>query len=144
MDELESQLELERQARQRTIDKMLMMTHWYTFDELTDLLNCDAIAGASLLKAWQLERRIFAVDNVGQQLFAKFQFDGEHRPLPVIAEILALLVSADGWAIAAWFLFQNGWISNPSGIGSAAPIDVLGSSEQVLAAAKRSHGTHFA
>lgn len=144
MDELEKRHPLERQARQRTINRMLTMTHWYSPEELGKLLTRDPMIGNSLLKSWEIEHRIFSVDHLGQRLFAGFQFDDEIQPIPIVAEILAVFTNKDSWAIAAWFLFLNGWISNPAGTDVVAPVDAMNCPEKLLFAARQSRGSHFA
>jgi hypothetical protein len=76
-----------------------------------------------------------------------YQFDTICQPLPVIEEVLdALGPVADSWKIAAWFHFQNGWIS---GTGEhdgepVSPMDALDRREAIVNAAKHTPMTYIA
>jgi hypothetical protein len=136
-------LELERKGRLETIKKMRTMTRWVTREQLIALVGRSSNLADLVIEEWVADRRIFAVDSDGYQLYGAFQFDGEWRPIPVIAEILALLRREDCWAIASWFLFPNGWIGDPDGPGSLAPANALKLREKVLNAAEKERGTYF-
>ncbi|MRW88401.1 hypothetical protein GJ699_00185 [Duganella sp. FT80W] len=137
--------EFEKEARQRTIEKLLRGLTWYTHDELSRMLTTAEKDGAELLSGWLREKRIFCVD--GQiTLYPQFQFDAQHSPYPVIKDVLACFSAKDAWAIAAWFFFPNGWIGQiKDGKEFAiAPWAVMDRAEDLLRAARNEHGTHFA
>ncbi|MYM83573.1 hypothetical protein GTP44_16625 [Duganella sp. FT50W] len=93
------------------------------------------------------ERKIFAVDQSGNQLLAAFQFDEAHRPRGIISEILSILDKEDGWAVASWFLFPNGWITQlRNGVETPmAPAHALDDEDAVKnAARKERQGTYIA
>lgn len=96
---------------------------------------------------WKRDGRIFSLFIDGKEYFASYQFDSMCQPLPVIKEILdALGPVADSWKIAAWFCFENGWIS---GTGKhegepVSPMDALNRRDAVVNAAKRRLITYIA
>lgn len=146
MTRVECQLE-EHEGRRRTIQKVLQKLSWYTQDELSSLLGEHAGDGLTCLKTWEEQAKIFSVTNEGQLLYAKFQFDSRLQPIESIRQILSLLSTKGEWAIAAWFGFPNGWISElQDGEDVAvAPADVLMTrTEDVLNAALKERGTYVA
>ncbi|MFN0030171.1 MAG: hypothetical protein ACKV2O_23715 [Acidimicrobiales bacterium] len=83
--------------------------------------------------------RVFSVPFEGRTMFLGFQFDGDGRPLPALADTLALLrtrfVEGD-WAVASWFTSPNPYLA-----GKGRPVDLLVTDpEAVIAAAGR--GAH--
>src|SRR3954447_404450 len=88
---------------------------------------------AALANRWRQEQKVFAVDVDGVQRFPGFQFGGNGRPLPVIADVLAAVGDRlTGWELALWFTGGNGWL------GGKRPVDVLdGDPELVVEAASR-------
>ena len=59
---------------------------------------------------WKTERRVFAVGHRGKDHFPAFQFL-EARPIPVVADILAVLPgSMSAWQTAFWFVSTNPWL----------------------------------
>jgi len=140
--------DFETAARMRTIAKMIAMPLWYTVDELRELMAPYSQDVINALDEWEQQGLIFTVQDDDQRLVGRFQFDAEFRPLPIIAEILTLLAKDDKWAIAAWFAFLNGWISDGNG-KAQAPVDALASRdpmvrEGLLVAARNERGTYFA
>lgn len=135
----------EQAGRRRTIEKLRQKLTWYTSAQLYALMECQGDDAVAKVERWEQEKRIFRVEDKGQVLYAKFQFDLELCPVPLIQKILGVLSRKDGWAICSWFAFPNGWISTDAGV-SIAPFEVLGTREDdVLRAAKNeSEGTHFA
>lgn len=136
----------ERAAVHRTREKLLTMLSWYTVDQLGRLGDEGSRVTIGKLPEWEREGKIFSVKNLDQVLYARFQFDEKLRPIPVIQKVLELLKAADGWAIAAWFAFPNGWISvlRNGEMVPAAPVDALDRQDDILIAAKNSQGTYFA
>ena len=89
-------------------------------------------AGATAAR-WRAAGRIFGVTGGGKAaLFPGFQFDSGGQPVPVIADILAVLQDrVDPWSLALWFTGDN------SRLGGVRPVDALNSDpEAVLAAAR--------
>lgn len=97
---------------------------------------------------WKRRGRIFSVNDGEQEFFPAYQFDKAWQPLPVINQILGRLgESTDGWNIAAWFHFPNGWLSYRDKKGevvSVAPKDALDRVEDVVEAAKKNQATYIA
>ena len=97
---------------------------------------------------WKRRRRIFSVKHGEREFFPAYQFDKAWQPLPVINQILGLLgESYDGWAIAAWFHFPNGWLSYRDKRGevvAVAPKDALDRVADVVEAARKDQATYVA
>lgn len=133
-------------ARNRTIAKLLAMPVWISRQELSQSLH--AQEGSEIqIDVWLGERKIFAVDRSGSQLFAAFQFEDARRPRGIVSEILVLLDKKDEWAVASWFLFPNGWITRlQNGVETPVPpADAIDDEDAVKnAARKERQGTHFA
>ncbi|TFW18693.1 hypothetical protein [Duganella callida] len=133
-------------ARNQTIGKLLAMPVWISRQELSQSLH-EQEGRESQIDLWLSERKIFAVDQVGSQLFAAFQFDDSRRPLGIVSEILAILNKEDEWAVASWFLFPNGWITCKQNGAEVplAPAKALDDEDAVRNAARNERqGTHFA
>ena len=83
--------------------------------------------------------RVFSVPFQGRTLFLGFQFDEDGRPLPALADALALVRKRFGdsdWSIASWFTSPNAHLE-----GKQRPVDVIATDpEAVIAAARR--GAH--
>lgn len=91
--------------------------------EVAERAGSKASNARALASRWNTGGRIFAVP-VGQaQRFPGFQFDEDGRPLPVIADVVAVLGShLAAWELALWFIGSNSWL------GDERPVDVLGDS----------------
>ncbi len=135
----------EQAGRRRTIEKLRQKLTWYTPAQLYTLIEGRSEDAVARVERWEQQKMIFSVEDKGLVLYAKFQFDLQLCPVPLIQKILGVLSRKDGWAICSWFAFPNGWIPNDAGV-SIAPFEVLGTREDdVLRAAKNeSAGTHFA
>lgn len=131
-------------ARARTINKMQGMCEWLSLVELAG--HIAESGAAERVTQWERERRIFGVPSDTGPRYGRFQFDDAMRPLPVIQEILTLLGKDDAWAIAAWFLFKNGWLSAcvDGEVVAIAPIHALQQHDAVLMAARNATGTYIA
>lgn len=97
---------------------------------------------------WKRRGRIFSIKDGEREFFPTYQFDEVWQPLPVIDQILRLLgENVDGWNIAAWFHFPNGWLSHRDKRGkvvSVAPKDALDRVEDVVEAARKNQATYVA
>jgi hypothetical protein len=73
--------------------------------------------------------RAFRLDYLGEGLFPRAQFDENLDPLPVIAELVALAISAeiDWWLLAYWLDTPNDLLgdSPPGVVGARRPVDLL-------------------
>lgn len=68
------------------------------------------------------ERRIFSIQQGGQELYPAFQFRDDGRLLPIIHELLetfARYKARSDWDNALWFTAENDWLDGD------APIDLL-------------------
>ncbi|KUZ78718.1 hypothetical protein [Burkholderia ubonensis] len=137
----------ERIRRQETMRAVFARGDWLTAEQINALQTRSPANRAQPASDWRRHGRIFSVSIGGKEYFAAYQFDATCQPLPIIKEILeALGPVADPWKIAAWFHFQNGWIS---GTGDregqpVAPMDALDRREILINAAKQMQGTHIA
>ena len=102
----------------------------------------------ALAGSWQSHGRIFSVRDGEKEFFPAYQFDVHWQPRPVIKEILMQLGDlADGWRVAAWFHFPDGWLSYRDQNGAViavSPKDALERVKDVVVAARRSRGTYVA
>ena len=76
--------------------------------------------------------RVFSVRYRDAEVFPGFQFDEQGRPLPVIAEILAVMRSFSGWEIALWFTGGNVWLEDDD-----RPVDRLRTEPEAVIEAAR-------
>lgn len=132
-------------GREETILKMLDMCRWIFEQEL--VVRVDHPCATALVKSWVDERKIFAIPAERGALYPTFQFDSKMRPLPIITEVLSEFKNKDPFATAAWFLFNNGWITRlVNGTHEPVPpFTVLDDCEAVLNAARNeARGTYFA
>lgn len=116
----------------------LIRDYGLTSEEVAGLAGSRAGNRAALANRWKKEGRVFSVTYGGTAYFPSFQLDEAGRPLPVIAELLALWKDRDysEWEIALWFLAPNGWLDG------ARPADLLSTGpERVLDAARREQDT---
>jgi hypothetical protein len=109
--------------------------------------TCDA-DNSPVAGDWKRQGRIFSVNNGGKEFFPAYQFDDALQPRPIIKTILeALGDQIEGWNVAAWFHFPNGWLSHRDARGAAvavAPKDALDRPDDVIAAARKNRATYLA
>ena len=87
---------------------------------------------------WRKQGKIFSVNHGGREWYPAFQFGADGRPLPLIAEILAILrrdAERTEWDNALWFAGDSGWLdgqrpidrldSDPESVKRAAEQEVL-------------------
>lgn len=78
------------------------------------------------------EGAVFSVRYHDAEVFPGYQFDEQGRPLPVIAQVLAVLREVRSpWEIALWFTGANGWL------GAARPVDLLRTAPEGVVEAAR-------
>jgi hypothetical protein len=99
----------------------------YTASEVAVRSGSRAAAPTKLVSQWRRAGRVFAVPFEGTTMYLGFQFDERGRPFPVVAEILRELRGWDDWAIAAWFVADNGLLEHrrPADLLGERPSDVL-------------------
>jgi hypothetical protein len=105
----------------------------FTSAEVAGLAGSKAANKAALANRWKQEGRIFSVTHHGTTYYPGFQFDGEGRPLPVIAEVIRRLGARSGeWELALWLTSPTGWLDG------RRPVDLLESEpDEVAQAAER-------
>lgn len=130
------------QARRNALAREALFQEFgaFTSSEVAALAGSKASNKAALANRWKQEGRIFSVTHHGTTYYPGFQFDGEGRPLPVIAEVIRRLGAKGGeWELALWFTAANGWL------GGQRPVDLLESApeEAVQAAEREAEGLFF-
>lgn len=116
----------ERIQRMRTIQEVFSGGEW---------LSVEQLAAAS---EWVSRGQVFCVNYGGKEYFARYQFDAELQPLPIIKNILAAFGEvADTWTLAAWFHFPSPWLvqRDEYGAHNIAPKDALDREADVVHAA---------
>lgn len=143
-----SALTEEQSHVQRTKNTILSETSWVSSELINSHQKTLTEHKSAVASDWKRLGRVFSVNDGEREFFPAYQFDMEWQPLPVIKEILAQLGDlADGWNIAAWFHFPNGWLSyrDKSGaVVSVAPKDALDRVEDVVVAARKNRATYVA
>ena len=139
----------ERLLRQRTMQSIFAADDWLTAETINVLQPSPPANKSHPASDWKRRGRIFSVNVGGKEYFAGYQFDAMGQPLPIIRDILDELGPvADSWKIAAWFHFPNGWIAEAvpgeEPPRPVAPKDALDRPADVLAAARKMHGSYVA
>ena len=131
---------------QRTKNIIIGESSWISGEMIDGRASDDG--KQELASSWESRGRIFSVRHGEKEFFPAYQFDVALQPLPVIKEILMELGDvADGWRVAAWFHFPNGWLSYRDQNGAVialSPKDALERVKDVVDAARRSRGTYVA
>ena len=83
-------------------------------------------------QAWRNDGKIFGVERQGRVLYPAFQFGGDGRPKPVVADVLRALGKRGPWQIASWFATPNGWLSD-----DRRPVDVMDTDPEAVVNAAR-------
>lgn len=91
----------------------------YTGPELADLVGSNAGNRSSTAYRWKREGLVFSVAAAGAEVFPKFQFGDDGRPLPVVADVLRELERWPTWDVAQWFVMANGSLDR------VAPVELL-------------------
>jgi len=90
--------------------------------DLAEMPAAQVDAGLESVALWHNEKKIFSVRDGDREYFPRFQFDQEGAPLPIIAELLAILgqyKARSDWDNALWFAGANGWLDGP------CPVELL-------------------
>lgn len=102
--------------------KVLSASTWLTFDDLSMLLNTDINNAISLVNAWIKDDALFVVEYNGTRLIPAYSVDEKGKPIPIIRSVLLVFKGRkSAWAIAAWFVSNNGWL------GGISPIEAIDS-----------------
>ena len=138
----------DRLHRAQTVIKALGEGEWLTAEKLNVLQVSPPTNKSHPASDWKRRGRVFSVCYGGEELFAGYQFDAQHQPLPIIKDILKEFGNvADPWTIAAWFHFPNGWIFRKAANGRTRPVapkDALDMREAVLHAAAQRQSSYTA
>ncbi len=134
----------DRVQRMRTLVQVFAEGDWLTSEELNALQPTPPANKSHPASDWKRRGRIYSVNHAGREYFARYQFDGQYQPLPIMRDVLAALGEvADAWVLAAWFHYPNGWLIGDDG-GLLAPKDALDRSDDLLRAAKNRRGSYVA
>ncbi|MGP8475635.1 hypothetical protein [Burkholderia sp. PR2] len=137
----------ERIQRQKSIRAILARGDWLSAGQINALQADPPSNEVQSASEWKRRGDIFSVLFEGEEYFAGYQFDAICQPLPVIKDVLNALGPVDDpWRIAAWFHFQNGWLS---GTGAregepVSPMDALDRRDDLLNAARHMSGSYVA
>ena len=120
------------EARQELIDEFGL----FESDQLAEMAGSKAKNRSATASRWLAERRVFAVEHLGQRYFPAFQFGGDSRPRPIVRRILEVFEphGLDGWEIALWFTTASGWLDDQRPVDrlTATPDDVVISAERAF------------
>jgi hypothetical protein len=104
-----------------------------TSPEVHKNAGCPGSNPSQTVHRWRKAGKIFAISHGGRALYPAFQFGADGKPLPIIAEVLAILnrdSERTDWDNALWFAGDSGWLdgespkeclqSDPEGVKRAA------------------------
>jgi len=126
------------QARRQAVVRLRLLRDFgaYSPDDVSELAGSRAANRSALASRWRREGRIFAVAYDHRELYFGFQFDGDGRPLPGVADVLGVLAGWPPWDVALWFVSDNAWLER------RRPADMLAvQSHRVLRAAEADAAT---
>jgi hypothetical protein len=115
----------------RALRQIFEGTEWLTAAQVGELAHLGTGNPTGSVNRWKSLRKIFAIARDGKDYYPRYALAADFRPLPQLAEVLAVLAHYDGERLAAWF-------ESPSGcLGGQRPRRLLASQpERVLAAAR--------
>lgn len=92
-----------------------------------------AAVRVATIEQWRAERKVFAINHDGCDLYPRYAFDVQMRPLALVSEVLAILVDSSAMSVAAWFESTSSFLrgKRPRELAAEAP-------DQVKAAAANS------
>lgn len=108
-----------------------------TGPQVADVAGSNASNRSALAARWRKEGRLLAVEYRDVVYYPGFQFGDDGRPLPVMADVLAIFrdVRMTGWEIALWFTSRNGWLDDdrPTALLESEPSSVVEAAEHEVA-----------
>ena len=123
-------IELARERLQAlALQWILDGTNWLSGEEVAT----QAGVGVATIERWKEERKVFAINHEGRELYPRYAFDEQLRPLAVIDEVLTIFVDSSAMSVAAWFESTSSFLrgKRPRELAANAP-------DQVKAAAANS------
>lgn len=87
---------IEARMRSRAAELVMGGTTWLTAAGLPG-------HAMPLLAEWLEQRRIFALEQDGVQVFPRYAFDSMGEPLPMLQKVLEVLADRSPFQIASWF-----------------------------------------
>jgi hypothetical protein len=100
-------LEMQKKAS----ESVLLGTGWLSAADIGRSSERSASNPGALANRWKTERKVFALNWKGRDLFPAYAFDERLNPRPAVGEILRLFgAGMDPWRIASWFESPNAWL----------------------------------
>lgn len=104
---------------------------WLTAQQICDLAGLGTGNPSATVNRWKQDRKIFAIQRLGRDLYPRYALGPDFRPLPQLTKVLAVLAHYPGEQLAAWFESTSGFL------GGARPRELLASQpERVMLAAQ--------
>ncbi len=136
----------QREGRQAQIDKrraalfsknvesVFKGTEWFT-EEALERLCAPPTAKRCAAATWRCERKLFAVQWNGRDLYPRYAFSDTWKPVPALARVLAEFREVSDMRIASWFESTNSYL------GGMRPRDLLATRPDDVVAAAKAHMT---
>ncbi len=109
--------------------KWLRTYRTFTAAELAAMASDTSRSASALVKKWQDENRIFAVQQGHRRLYPAFQIGADGQPEEVFRKLIEILGGKlSGWALALWLTSPNSQLAHwakPLDVIDRAPDDVL-------------------
>lgn len=124
--------------REQTCQVVFVTGEWLTAAQLEALQVTGTHDGPPCVDEWERTGQVFGVERDGVAYYARYQFDSNFLPRPVIKAVLTALGDiSDPWVVAAWFHFPNAWLVSreESGAVNTPPKDSLEREGEVVRAA---------
>lgn len=95
---------MEARMRAKAVDHVMAGTRWLTVADMPSHV-------IPLLAGWLEQRRIFALEREGVQVFPRYAFDSAGEPVPVLKDVLNVLAGRSPFQIAAWFESTSAYLN---------------------------------
>ncbi len=109
--------------------KWLRIYRTYTAAELASIAGDTSRPASAIVRKWQDEKRIFAVQQGRRRLYPAFQIGDDGQPEEIFRQVLEILGGKlSGWALAIWLTSPNSQLAHwakPLDVIDRAPGDVL-------------------
>jgi hypothetical protein len=122
-----------QRLRTRAAEAVLSGTEWLTARQVGERANPNAANKHDFANRLLKGRHIFAIQHQGQNRFPAYALDDHGRPLPAIAQVMAVLQGYEPRRLASWFE------STSSHLGGRRPREVIQHDPQAVVSAARAH-----
>ena len=123
---------LER-LQQRAVQQVLNGTTWLSSKGVGEQADPAAKNKHALASRLLAQRRVFAINRLGQYEFPRYQFDPLGQPIDAVANVLAIFDGYTPFRIASWFE------STSSELGGRRPRELLSDNPQAVIEAAKAH-----